>query len=856
MPRFRRATPTESARIVLFALACMAARSAGPSFAQTPTIGLYTDASGSSCNFSGDAPGMVAAHVVVRPNGTGVTAVQFAAPVPVCFGATFLTDVSVPDVLVIGSSQSGVSIALLGCTNVPTHVLEISYMRTGGATAPCCAYPVVADPVVGEVVAADCAFQTIPAGRLTSRFNADGSCPCTGNSPPETPTSPLPVDGAVAVSAGLGRLSWQSFDVDGDSVEFDVYLGMSSPPPLAASALMAPSYSMPALAELTQHYWRVVARDEFGLETSGPEWTFTTKAGNSPPDAPTALSPTDGQNGVAAWSGLEWTSNDVDGDVLTFDVYLGTTNPPPLVATTMSTSYAFDPWLDFDTTYYWRIVARDRWGHEVSSSTWLFATTQENYPPAAPTATFPQDGVADIPVAGTTLQWSCSDPEGQAMTYHVHLGVTATPPRVESNTANTTFTTGPLLVDATYYWQVVARDVMGAETAGPVWTFSTRENTAPVVPFNPSPSDAASDVALATTLRWDCSDPQGDHIRYYVYLGTQPTPPLVAQQNLKSYVASRLVPVTTHYWRIVARDQFGAESSSPLWTFTTRANSSPAVCCPSPASGALVSQPLMLTWTPTDPDNQSMNYDLYLGLNNPPPLFDADLTTWAYSLPMLELQTTYYWQVVVRDPYGATVTSPVWTFSTNNVPVLITRFEAAAARGGVQVRWELQSDEAVEGYTLLRREDGHSLPVVIVRGPVDAPSQSYIDASVEGGKTYHYELLVRAVSGSEFRSQVATVTMRATTLALHQNHPNPFNPRTSIAYDLPSGAASERVRLVILDVSGRIVRKLVDENQAGGSYRVEWEGKDDRGEAVSSGVYIYLLDVGGERRSRKLVLLK
>ncbi|HXV12576.1 MAG TPA: hypothetical protein VEC56_00085, partial [Candidatus Krumholzibacteria bacterium] len=245
MPRFRRATPTESARIVLFALACMAARSAGPSFAQTPTIGLYTDASGSSCNFSGDAPGMVTAYVVVRPNGTGVTAVQFAAPVPVCFGATFLTDVSVPDVLVIGSSQSGVSIALLGCTNVPTHVLEISYMRTGGATAPCCAYPIVADPVVGEVAATDCAFQGIPAVGVTSRFNADGSCPCTGNSPPETPTNPLPLDGAVGVSAGLGLLSWESWDVDGDSIEFDVYLGTSSPPPLAASALAAPSYSMP-----------------------------------------------------------------------------------------------------------------------------------------------------------------------------------------------------------------------------------------------------------------------------------------------------------------------------------------------------------------------------------------------------------------------------------------------------------------------------------------------------------------------------------------------------------------------------------------------------------------------------------
>jgi hypothetical protein len=53
-----------------------------------------------------------------------------------------------------------------------------------------------------------------------------------------------------------------------------------------------------------------------------------------------------------------------------------------------------------------------------------------------------------------------------------------------------------------------------------------------------------------------------------------------------------------------------------------------------------------------------------------------------------------------------------------------------------------------------------------------------------------------------------------------------------------------------------VVRTLVDEYQPGGAYRVDWEGKDDGGEAVSSGVYIYMLDVGGVREMRKLVLLK
>jgi flagellar hook assembly protein FlgD len=64
------------------------------------------------------------------------------------------------------------------------------------------------------------------------------------------------------------------------------------------------------------------------------------------------------------------------------------------------------------------------------------------------------------------------------------------------------------------------------------------------------------------------------------------------------------------------------------------------------------------------------------------------------------------------------------------------------------------------------------------------------------------------------------------------------------------------VRLWILDVAGRIVRTLVDETQGAGPHEAIWDGKDDRGGPVSSGVYFYVLDADGDRRTRKLVLLK
>jgi len=90
-------------------------------------------------------------------------------------------------------------------------------------------------------------------------------------------------------------------------------------------------------------------------------------------------------------------------------------------------------------------------------------------------------------------------------------------------------------------------------------------------------------------------------------------------------------------------------------------------------------------------------------------------------------------------------------------------------------------------------------------------------------------------------------------MALHANYPNPFNPRTTIHYSLPQAMS---VRLVIYDVSGRLVRKLVDRVQDAGDRAVSWDGRDERGLSVGSGVYIYRLEAGGTTLARKMSLLK
>ena len=88
---------------------------------------------------------------------------------------------------------------------------------------------------------------------------------------------------------------------------------------------------------------------------------------------------------------------------------------------------------------------------------------------------------------------------------------------------------------------------------------------------------------------------------------------------------------------------------------------------------------------------------------------------------------------------------------------------------------------------------------------------------------------------------------------LFQNFPNPFNPETTIKYQLPQTA---NVRLEIYNVAGQKVTTLVDRQQAAGLRSVDWDGTSQSGEAVSSGIYIYRIETGDFSEARKMVLIR
>lgn len=104
-----------------------------------------------------------------------------------------------------------------------------------------------------------------------------------------------------------------------------------------------------------------------------------------------------------------------------------------------------------------------------------------------------------------------------------------------------------------------------------------------------------------------------------------------------------------------------------------------------------------------------------------------------------------------------------------------------------------------------------------------------------------------------FSGSITGIADLPAVFSVGEPYPNPFNPSTSIEFTLPS---AERVSLTVFDITGRKVRDLVSGPLSAGSHTVSWDGRDENGREISSGVYIARIIAGQETASRKMSLLR
>ncbi len=176
----------------------------------------------------------------------------------------------------------------------------------------------------------------------------------------------------------------------------------------------------------------------------------------------------------------------------------------------------------------------------------------------------------------------------------------------------------------------------------------------------------------------------------------------------------------------------------------------------------------------------------------------------------------------------------------------------------VVLRWTVESTSGIDGFNIYRalsREGPYERLNEWVL-PLDTPG-SYTDESVWPGTEFWYELRVLMSDGSEEPLSSGPTTIRTggtLVTRLRATSPNPFTAETVIHHDIASVVGG--ARLVVYDVAGRVVKTFDVTPSNPGRYEIVWNGTNDNGQRVASGVYFCSLEAGGKRDTRPVVLLR
>jgi hypothetical protein len=247
------------------------------------------------------------------------------------------------------------------------------------------------------------------------------------------------------------------------------------------------------------------------------EWNVTIPI-NEAPYVPRDPDPEDEETNVEIDISLSWTCGDPNEDTLLYDVYFGTDSSPPKVESNHSAT-TYDPGiLDFETEYFWQIIARDPRGLTTSGPIWSF-TTEENLPPNVPSNPDPADGATDVSIE-KILSWDGGDPNsGDVVTYDVYFGIDSSPPLVDEDIEETEYDPGTMELATTYYWQIVSEDSQGLTADGDIWSFTTEEepNEPPTAPEIDGPTEGPVETLLCWTFHSE--DPNGNDVRYHIEWG-------------------------------------------------------------------------------------------------------------------------------------------------------------------------------------------------------------------------------------------------------------------------------------------------------------------------------------------------
>ena len=203
------------------------------------------------------------------------------------------------------------------------------------------------------------------------------------------------------------------------------------------------------------------------------------------------------------------------------------------------------------------------------------------------------------------------------------------------------------------------------------------------------------------------------------------------------------------------------------------------------------------------------------------------------------------------------------------LPVELTSFTAASNRdGNVLLEWETASEIDNLGFLLDRKTSSENWteiasyithPALQGQGSVSyATRYAFLDESVISGTNYDYRLADVDIFGNVEYHPLQALNVNPnenlpSNFELVSIYPNPFNPSTIIEF---SQGKSGHVNIDVIDITGRTVKSLGDQDYAAGRFSIKWDGSMDNGQSVSNGIYFIQIQAGDQLISRKIVYLK
>jgi hypothetical protein len=206
--------------------------------------------------------------------------------------------------------------------------------------------------------------------------------------------------------------------------------------------------------------------------------------------------------------------------------------------------------------------------------------------------------------------------------------------------------------------------------------------------------------------------------------------------------------------------------------------------------------------------------------------------------------------------------------SDASLPVELTSFEVLDTRdNGITLHWITESEINNLGFILDRRtptidwiEIASFVTHPELQGQGSVSHQTiytYTDNTVTDDETYDYRIADVDYDGNKEYHSLQLMGISPASIpsryVLHQNYPNPFNPITTIRYEIPEASL---VKITIYDMMGRQIRTLINNQQDAGYKSIQWNAANNLGEPVSAGLYLYTIQAGEFRQTKKMVLLK